>query len=347
MSRATRGSAQASVLPRPSTAAFDAEVIDIVDLSPTFRRITFGGAGMADFGIAHHPRDQRFKLIIPPGGGAPVFDLVDHLAQQDAIGVSWFQAWRCIDPDVRGSMRTYTIRQWRDAQRELVVDMVLHTDADGHSGPASHWARHAEIGSQLQLIGPCRHGEPSLGAIEFHPGGAKQVLLVGDESAVPAIASILDHLDGTDVCGQAILEVPTADDVQTLHAPVGIDVQWLPRRDCSPGALTEAAVRDLITATAPPAPTVDLTLDEADLDAQLLWDVPSALTQAAHASTTRLDDRETENILTDNDRSFYAWIAGEASTVKTLRRYLVREVGVDRRHVAFMGYWRDGAAEGD
>jgi NADPH-dependent ferric siderophore reductase len=28
--------------------------------------------------------------------------------------------------------------------------------------------------------------------------------------------------------------------------------------------------------------------------------------------------------------------------VKGLRRHLVRERGVDRRSVAFMGYWRDG-----
>jgi iron complex transport system ATP-binding protein len=36
----------------------------------------------------------------------------------------------------------------------------------------------------------------------------------------------------------------------------------------------------------------------------------------------------------------YAWIAGEAGVVTALRRVLVRELGVDRRQVAFMGYWR-------
>ena len=38
-------------------------------------------------------------------------------------------------------------------------------------------------------------------------------------------------------------------------------------------------------------------------------------------------------------------IAGEAGTVKELRRYLVRDVGIDRKQVAFMGYWRQGKAE--
>ena len=41
----------------------------------------------------------------------------------------------------------------------------------------------------------------------------------------------------------------------------------------------------------------------------------------------------------------YAWIAGEAGCVKELRRHLVRGVGIDRKQVAFMGYWRHGKAE--
>jgi NADPH-dependent ferric siderophore reductase len=32
--------------------------------------------------------------------------------------------------------------------------------------------------------------------------------------------------------------------------------------------------------------------------------------------------------------------------IKTLRRHLVAECGVDRGSVAFMGYWRLGRAEG-
>ena len=47
------------------------------------------------------------------------------------------------------------------------------------------------------------------------------------------------------------------------------------------------------------------------------------------------------------DGEFYAWIAGEASVIKTLRRFLVSEAGLDRRSVAFMGYWRLGRAELD
>ncbi|MDX2543840.1 siderophore-interacting protein [Streptomyces sp. WI04-05B] len=41
----------------------------------------------------------------------------------------------------------------------------------------------------------------------------------------------------------------------------------------------------------------------------------------------------------------YAWIAGESSAVKELRRHLVRERGIDRRDVTFVGYWRRGLSE--
>ncbi|WP_326582604.1 siderophore-interacting protein [Streptomyces sp. NBC_00487] len=41
----------------------------------------------------------------------------------------------------------------------------------------------------------------------------------------------------------------------------------------------------------------------------------------------------------------YAWIAGESGRVKELRRHLVRDRGLDRRRVTFVGYWREGLTE--
>ncbi|MFF5704156.1 siderophore-interacting protein [Streptomyces sp. NPDC012794] len=41
----------------------------------------------------------------------------------------------------------------------------------------------------------------------------------------------------------------------------------------------------------------------------------------------------------------YAWLAGEAGTVRAVRRHLVGERSVDRRTVRFTGYWRLGASE--
>ncbi|MGW0497593.1 siderophore-interacting protein [Streptomyces sp. NPDC003007] len=41
----------------------------------------------------------------------------------------------------------------------------------------------------------------------------------------------------------------------------------------------------------------------------------------------------------------YVWIAGESGCVKELRRHFVRERGIDRRWVTFVGYWRRGVSE--
>ncbi|WP_372406663.1 siderophore-interacting protein [Streptomyces luteireticuli] len=41
----------------------------------------------------------------------------------------------------------------------------------------------------------------------------------------------------------------------------------------------------------------------------------------------------------------YAWIAGEAGTVRTLRRHLVNDRTIDRGRITFTGYWRKGKTE--
>ena len=333
---------------RAPIGAFEATVLAVEDLSPSFRRVTFGGAGLQDFGPGAHPRDLRIKLVIPPAGATePQFDLPGFLAEQEEAGVSWYQAWLQVNPEVRGHMRTYTVRQWRDADRELVVDLVLHSDEEGHSGPAAQWAESAEVGHRLHLIGPARDAEGPTGGIEFAPGEANQILLAGDETAVPAIASILDSLRDDSVQGKAILEVPRAEDILDIAAPVGFEIQWLPRGDADFGELLEPAVREAVRAetrvhaevgAGSSGPTdSDRELEDVNIDEEILWDVPAALTQAAQGSSTA----------TEKDaRPFYAWIAGEAGPVKRLRRYLVQEVGVDRKQIAFMGYWRQGRAEG-
>jgi NADPH-dependent ferric siderophore reductase len=42
---------------------------------------------------------------------------------------------------------------------------------------------------------------------------------------------------------------------------------------------------------------------------------------------------------------WYAWVAGESSMVKAVRRHLVNDRGMDRRAITFMGYWRHGRSE--
>lgn len=297
---------------QPSISAFEAQVLRIEDISPNFRRITFGGEGLHPFGMPYHPRDQRIKLLIPPKVDGPLFDLPGFLAEQHQQGVSWYQAWLKVSPELRGVMRTYTVRQWLDEPRELVVDMVLHVDEDGRSGPAAHWAHHAQLGHRLHIMGPSRQGEPLMSGIDFVPEGASHILLVGDETAVPAIASILDYLKDKPTIVDAFLEVPVRADIQELPASLRTNITWLVREGAPHGEKICNAVR------------------------------------AAFDSSSRLRAAAvTSEISSDEARSFYAWLAGEAGIVKQLRRFLVWDKGIDRHHVTFSGYWRRGRAEGE
>ncbi|TCK21541.1 siderophore-interacting protein [Pseudonocardia endophytica] len=61
----------------------------------------------------------------------------------------------------------------------------------------------------------------------------------------------------------------------------------------------------------------------------------------------------TSDVLLDGVRAaapappLFAWVAGEASAVRALRRHLVGECGLDKRAVAFTGYWRRRMTQDD
>lgn len=308
--------------------AFPVEVASVVRLSPTFLRITFTGQALREFSPCgpRGTRDLRIKLLIPPASGAPTV-LPEFRA-------GWYQEWRAIDPAVRGCLRTYTVRRARldTAEPEIDVDFVLHLDENGEGGPASAWAANAVAGDRLTVIGPNRaapHEDRAVG-IEWRPpqpspGRQVRILMVGDETAVPAISAVLESLPAG-YAGRAVLEVPYAEDFQVLTSRADVETTWLARGRRPHGSLLRDAVRELLRSNPVQrrAPVADLP--SVDVDSDILWEVPDP------ADGT-------------GDLPFYAWIAGEAATVRDLRRFLVQDVGVDRRDVAFMGYWRQGRAE--
>lgn len=306
--------------------AFDVEVASVVRLSPSFVRVTFAGPSLARFhaGGPLGTRDLRIKVIIPSAGRRPtgLGDLSD----------GWYQRWLAMDPEERGSMRTYTVRRARvsGADPQVDVDFVLHLDGLGRGGPASTWASEARVGDRVTLIGP-NAGCEGYGGIEWQPHRDDsprrpvRLLLAGDETAVPAISSVLESLPAGSR-GHAVLEVPGADDFQRIATSAGVEVTWLARGARPHGRLLTDAVRGILDASPPGAVTRSASpLDEVDIDSEILWETPG------------------QEPVDDSD--FYAWIAGEAAMVRELRRYLVRDRGVDRRKVAFMGYWRQGRAE--
>lgn len=314
----------------PAMLAFDVEVTAARRLSPSMVRVTFGGESLSRFGDGGPlgPRDLRVKLMFPtPGHALP--DLSD-------LSAGWYQRWLALDPDTRGAMRTYTVRRARTAGSapEIEVDFVLHGQTPDSMGPGSGWAAQATPGQRLVVIGP-HAGSTAYGGIEWRPpaaavGGVVQVLLAGDETAVPAIGSILESLQAG-YAGCALLEVPTAQDVLDLEGG-GVQVRWLARDGRARGDLLAAAVREALGGPGRPGGAPELP--EVDVDAEILWDTPSELPPEG---CPRPDGPVADG--------WYAWVAGEASVVRDLRRLLVRELGLSREQVAFMGYWREGRSE--
>ncbi len=152
---------------------------------------------------------------------------------------------------------------------------------------------------------------------------------MADETAVPAVCSILEDLPAS-ARGVAFLEVPESGDVLEQAAPEGLQVVWLPRDGAPLGSrLHEAVLAHLGTS---PHPVEEP--DEVDPD---LWETPT------YSSSGEDVEAPTYHVGHDLD-GIYAWIAGESAVVTTLRRHLVKELDMDRRQVAFMGYWRRGVA---
>ena len=296
---------------------FRTTVARISRLSPSFTRITLAGDDLQHFGT--DGLDQRIKLIIPFADGT-VTDVGQF--DEDQSMTEWYRRWRELPDAQRNPIRTYTIRSPRPAEREIDVDFALH----GTDGPASAWATDAQVGDPLFVVGPDSRAEESAGGIEWKPGQATSVLIAGDETAAPAICSIVESLP-PDTTGEVCIEVPTDADALPLTAPEGVRVTWLARGGAAHGVRLSAAVHDWGRQRSAASAAVDGTEpeDSALVDApdEVLWEVPDAVAGAE-----------------------YAWLAGEAGTITALRRHLVRDLGIDRRSIAFMGYWRQGRAEG-
>lgn len=323
----------------PSAAVADLPMIldrvvarSVIRVSPSVVRVELGGDCLAEFGTDGPVRDQRIKLIFPSATGA--------LPSFADLGESWWTAWLQLPEAERGWVRTYTIRDvlGAGADTRLVVDIVVHEPETGPpEGAGNAWALAAKAGDELGIVCPRRGHE--FGGVEWAPGNASRVLLVGDETAAPAIRGILRDLP-SDARGAAFLETVTDADVyEDMPAPDGVAVRWLPRNGRPRGeALHAAALAHLGAGTSTGAAIGRPGDHTADLD-PLVWETPvysASGEETAGATAVPTGDTPYAGL--------YAWIAGESTVVTGLRRHLVKHLGIDRGQVAFMGYWREGVA---
>ncbi|MCW2534155.1 MAG: Siderophore-interacting protein [Blastococcus sp.] len=300
----------------PAYRTFAVRVSRLRRLSPSFLRVTFTGPDLGD--CAPNGWDQRIKVLLPLAGRG---------VSDCPTGADWYAEWRALPAERRNPIRTYTVRAARPEAREIDVDFVLH----GATGPASAWAEQAAVEDEVALVGPNARFPGPTGGFEWRPPADASCLLVaGDETAVPAICAIVESLPAGQPA-RVLLEVPTTADVLPVAAPAGVEVTWLPRRTAETAAppahgalLTAAVVRAVQELPGRARPSPQAALDDVDVDAGILWEVPAD--EAVGRATS----------------GPYAWLAGEAGMVKPLRRHLVQEAGLDRGSVAFMGYWRQG-----
>ena len=128
------------------------------------------------------------------------------------------------DETGRRVKRRYTIRRARPATGEFDLDALVHGTA--HS-PGACWAASAQPGDPVDFVGP--RGRLELSDADWH-------LFVGDESALPAIAELIEALP----VGQAaiaLLEVGDASDELPLSRPRGgeLTARWIQRKGAEPG----------------------------------------------------------------------------------------------------------------
>lgn len=292
-----------------------ATVARVQQLSRTFRRITLTGPQLHT--VADNRQDQRFKMLFPAA---------DSGVSAMPLTVDWYEQWRQLPDAQRPPMRTYTLREVRPDRAEFDVDIALH----GRRGPASSWAMDAVAGDEIVVCVPHTGFAGGFhGGVDWRPPqGVERLLIVADETALPAVAGIFESM-AAEVRGIAVVEVPHGDDIALVsQIPAGIELRLFPRGSQPVGTCLIPEVRraaaELGFGGAAPQPLQDI-----NVDVELLWDVP---TDGAGNPLAEWS-------------SCYAWMAGEASVLKELRRHLVQQLGVDRRAVACMGYWRQGRAE--
>lgn len=146
------------------------EVAQVIPLSETMRRIVFTGDDLHDFVTAGV--DDHVKLFFPQPGTNEV--ILPDLSPEGGPD-------RSAPRDPRILARDYTPRRFDEERQELIIDFVLHEE-----GPATQWAAQAKPGQCLGMGGP-RASHIAADTLTHH-------LLIGDDTALPAIARTLETL---------------------------------------------------------------------------------------------------------------------------------------------------------
>jgi NADPH-dependent ferric siderophore reductase len=207
--------------------------------------------------LAVHARERISAHFVSLTLGGPDVDLLEKSGYdqwgrffipgpgQVDITIPSSTRWRVqiVSAAKRPRIRSYTIRRFRPELSAFDIEVAVHENADDAEAPGSAWALSAHPGDTLGFLDEGH----SYGATP----NAEWQLLVGDESAVPAILAIVER---SILPTQAFLEVPTRDDVRRdIPESAAGGIHWLPRDDdkIKPGTLALQAVKDARLAPGP------------------------------------------------------------------------------------------------
>lgn len=191
-------------------------------LTPGFASVTLGGPAVRDLVVAG--KDQAVRLFFPREGQTA-------LRMPTVSNEAWIAQLLLVPKSVRPWVRNLTVRRVRPADDEIDIEVALHGDS-----ATSSWVRRAEPGDPAGIF--------DIGTTYRLPEHAQGQLLVGDETALPAILSILDETPPS-LATQVYLEVAAAADIRSVEAPASVRIHWFSRddEDLRPGTLVLDAVR--------------------------------------------------------------------------------------------------------
>lgn len=183
------------------------KVSAVAQVTPRMLRVTLSGPALEGFQAPGY--DDHINVFFPEPGQPPVLPI----AGPDGV--------RFPEDRPRPQARDYTPRAFRPEANELDVDFVLHGD-----GPASGWAAQAAVGQDVVIAGP--RGSTLI------PLAFDWYLLVGDETALPAIARRLAELPAG-ARAIALIEVEDAREHQVFDTQARLDLVWLHRDGVAAG----------------------------------------------------------------------------------------------------------------
>lgn len=188
-------------------------VVEAFSVTPRMRRIVFRSDNIAALAATDH---HHIRLLIAPEGRSPRWPVLSTDGR-----IRWPEGEHALDS------RVYTIRSVDERAGTFAVDFVLHHD--GAAGPGVAFARRAAHCTIAGLLGPGGSGVPV----------GRNLLLLGDEAALPAIARIVETADAQTAI-EAIIEIEDEAERAYLSPRPGFDISWICCGDDRPSSLARA-----------------------------------------------------------------------------------------------------------